>query len=170
MQDFAASIFLIEFIRNATFTCGTEDLTELMVQGCRVPGSQGCNVPEQGFKVAGFHTCRGSGCRFPQFQGCCIVPRFQEYEVPRSEGSKIQGSKHGSKIPRLHASWDWNPTESLLRCCEFPAFIYISNCISNSLMCKHFGPLKCKLNATFSGHSAKICCQKTLKNLWHSQA
>ena len=163
MQDFAA------------FTCGTEDLTELMVQGCRVPGSQGLQCSGDkvsrlqgsilaGAQVAGFHNSKV----------CCIVPRFQEYEVPRSEGSKMFQS--WSKIPRLHASWHHSLPNRLKPNRIAVAVLRIS-CVYlhfelhlQFLMCKHFGPLKCKLNATFSGHIAKIWCQKTLKNLWHSQA
>ena len=128
------------FCNFAAFTCGTEDLTELPIDnwngagfhsckgpGCRVPGLQGSKVPRiQGSRVVGFQDSR--------------VERFQDYMVPRFQGCNLPDT-----TPR---PTDWNPTESLLRI----SCVYIENCISKFLMCKHFGPLKPNLNAALSGH------------------
>ena len=56
--------------------------------------------------------------RIPRFQD--LVPRFQVCILPDT-----------TLCPK-----DWNPTESLLG----KSCVYIGNCISNFLMCKHFGP------------------------------
>ena len=67
------------------------------LQGSRVPGFQGCRVPEslrvpgcQGSKVSGFHNRRVP--RFPR------VPGFQGSRVPGFRGSKVSGFQ-GSRVP-----------------------------------------------------------------------
>ena len=67
------------------------------LQGSKVPGFQGCRVPEslrvpgcQGSKVSGFH-----GRRVPRFPR---VPGFQGSRVPGFRGSKVSGFQ-GSRVP-----------------------------------------------------------------------
>lgn len=69
------------------------------------------------------------------------VPRFQVF--------------NGSKIPRLPPDTtprprDRNPTESLLGI----SYVYMGSCAFNILVCKHFEPLTCNLNAASTWHIA----------------
>ena len=87
------------------------------LQGSKVPGFQGCRVPEslrvpgcQGSKVSGFHSRRVprfQGFRVPRFRGSRVpgfqgsgVPRFQGSRVPGFQGSRVPGS-HGFRVPRF---------------------------------------------------------------------
>jgi len=107
----------------------------------RLHGSTVARAQVAGFqdsKLAGFQgskNARFQGRRVPRFQGS-KVPGLIIYMVPRFQGCILPDNTPGLR-------------ELLGNYC-----VYIGNCISNFLMCKHFAPFKRNLNAALSGHMA----------------